>query len=190
MEDLIVYDFDKTIYDGDSTLNFYFFCLLNNIFLVRYIPSQIIAFILYKLKIKNKLYFKQKFFGFLGGIKNIDKQVSDFWKLNEKKIKKWYINKGHENDVIISASPEFLLKYIFDKIEINKLIATDVDKKSGVFNSPNCYGEEKVNRMNKQFGKFKIKEFYSDSISDIHLAKLAEYSYLVKGNNINKWIIK
>jgi len=190
MKKLIVYDFDKTIYDGDSTLDFYIFCLLDNISLIRYFPFQLLAFILYKLKIKDKLYFKQKFFIFLIGISNIDEKIKVFWNLNERKMKKWYIDKEHQNDVIISASPEFLLEYVFKEIKINKLIATDIDKKSGIFNSPNCYGEEKVIRIHKEFDKFIIKEFYSDSLSDIYLAKLAMSSFLVKENYIKKWIIK
>ena len=45
-----VYDFDGTIYDGDSSIDFYLFCLKKNIKLLRYIPGQVLYAILYKFK--------------------------------------------------------------------------------------------------------------------------------------------
>ena len=35
-----VYDFDKTIYNGDSTLDFYIFSIKKNLLLLRYFPKQ------------------------------------------------------------------------------------------------------------------------------------------------------
>ena len=60
-----VYDFDGTIYDGDSSIDFYLFCLKKYIKLLRYIPGQVLYSILYKFKIKTKEEFKQKYFSFL-----------------------------------------------------------------------------------------------------------------------------
>ena len=56
-----VYDFDKTIYDGDSTLDFYLFSLKKNPMLIRFLPVQIIGFIKYMFGLCPKLYFKEKF---------------------------------------------------------------------------------------------------------------------------------
>lgn len=181
-----VYDFDKTIYDGDSTLDFYFYCVKEDISLVRFLPTQIMGFILYKLNLKNKEYFKEKFFSFLNGIKNIDEYILGFWGKNENKIKMWLIN-NKDNIVIISASPEFLLKSICNKMGVKKLIASKVDKKSGKFFSKNCYGLEKLNRLKIEFTSFEIDEFYSDSISDKYLADISKNSYLIKGDLISKW---
>ena len=64
-----VYDFDKTIYQGDSTIDFYLFCLKKNISLLRYLPIQIYGFIIYIFGLREKEYFKEKFFCFLKGIK-------------------------------------------------------------------------------------------------------------------------
>ena len=129
-----VYDFDKTIYDGDSTLDFYIFSIKKNLLLLRYFPKQFSGIILYYLKVINKERYKEFFFSFLNGIKNIDDEIKKFWEKNEKKIKNWYLNQKNEKDVVISASPEWLLKPITDKLEIN-LIATKVDKRTGKFNS-------------------------------------------------------
>lgn len=181
-----VYDFDNTIYDGDSTLDFYFYCLKKNPKIIFLIFVQIYGFIMCKLHIKNKEFFKEKFFVFLSKFKNIDKLVNDFWKVKEKNIKKWYLKQKKDSDVIISASPEFLLKPICNKLKVN-LIASDVDKKTGKFNTNNCYGKEKVNRFKKKYNIKKINSFYTDSKSDECIASYAKKAYLVNKDYIKEW---
>ena len=46
-----VYDFDKTIYDGDSSIDFYKYCLKNNKKVLLQLPVQLWALILYILGI-------------------------------------------------------------------------------------------------------------------------------------------
>ncbi|MEK3764650.1 haloacid dehalogenase-like hydrolase [Solibacillus sp. FSL K6-4121] len=182
-----VYDFDDTIYSGDSTLNFYKFCLRKYPSLVFYIPIQVFSFILYKCRIISKLKFKQKFYGFLKYIKHPENEVTEFWMFNKKKIKQWYLNQKKEDDVIISASPEFLLSPICNILGIKYLIASNVDIRNGECLSENCYGIEKVHRFNAFFGEVTINEFYSDSLADTPLANLARKSYLVKNDVIVPW---
>lgn len=181
-----VYDFDKTIYDGDSTLDFYIFSIKKNLLLLRYFPKQFSGIILYYLKVINKERYKEFFFSFLNGIKNIDDEIKKFWEKNEKKIKNWYLNQKNEKDVVISASPEWLLKPITDKLEIN-LIATKVDKKTGKFNSLNCYGNEKVKRFKEKFPNGEIENFYSDHNSDTPMFLISKNAWIVKGEKIEKW---
>ena len=181
-----VYDFDKTIYDGDSTLDFYIFSIKRNLLLLRYFPKQFSGIILYHLKIINKERCKEFFFSFLNGIKNIDDEIKKFWERNEKKIKNWYLNQKNEKDVVISASPEWLLKSITNKLEIN-LIATKVDKRTGKFNSLNCYGNEKVKRFKEKFPNGEIENFYSDHHSDTPMFLISENAWIVKGEKIEKW---
>lgn len=184
-----VYDFDKTIYDGDSTIDFYLFCIIKRPIIIISLPISILYFIAYKLKIINKIRFKEKFFLFLKYTPNIDKMIELFWNKNLKKIKQWFINDKSSNKIIISASPEFLLKPIINNINVMEIIASKVDKSTGKFNSPNCYGEEKVKRLNEKYNNYVIENFYSDSLSDIWLAKISNNSYLVNKNNISKWNI-
>lgn len=182
-----VYDFDKTIYDGDSTLDFYLYTIKKNPLLLRYFPKQVFGFIMYTVGVYEKKKFKEYFFSFLNGVTNIDKIVSEFWEGNSYKIKEWYLNQQDENDLIISASPTFLLKHVCNKVGIKHLLATDVHIKTGKFETENCYGEEKVKRMQEIYPDIIIDKFYSDSISDQPLANLAKISYLVDGNNIRPW---
>ena len=183
-----VYDFDKTIYDGDSTIDFYFFCISKNPALVFLVPLTIFYFVLYKLRIIKKLKFKEKFFVlFLKYIQDIDILIEMFWKKNIIKIKQWFINDNLKNKIIISASPEFLLHHIINDINVIDIIASKVDKKTGKFESFNCYGEEKINRLNEKYSNYIIDNFFSDSLSDIYLAKIANNSFLVKKNRLEKW---
>ncbi|MFR1831302.1 HAD-IB family phosphatase [Clostridium butyricum] len=182
-----VYDFDKTIYDGDSTLDFYFFSLKKNPMLIRFLPIQIIGFIKYMFGMYSKLQFKEKFYSFLKGIKDVDSMIELFWNENQDKIKDWYLKSKEESDVIISASPEFLLNTICRRIGIKHLIASEVNKDTGICEGENCYGEEKVLRFKKYFEKGEIKKFYSDSLSDAPISLMASERYIVSGNNILPW---
>ncbi len=180
-----VYDFDKTIYDGDSTIDFYFFCLKKNKTIILLLPVQLFAMILYFLRIKDKEYLKEKFFCFLRKINNLDEYIHTFWDKNINKIKPWYLSQKKNTDVIISASPDFLLAPLKNILNIDMVIATKVDKKTGKFFSKNCYGKEKVKRFNKEINK-KIYSFYTDSFSDKPMMDIAKMNYLVKKTNIIK----
>ena len=187
MKKINLYDFDKTIYDGDSTVDFYFFCLKKNKKIIWLLPKQFFGFFRYKLKIISKERFKEIFYSFLKLVNDIDLCIQEFWKINKGKIKNFYLEKNHSNDVIISASPQFLLEPIAKKLNVYKLIASKVDKKSGKILSPNCYGAEKVNRLNNEINNYHVVNSFSDSLSDEPILKLADKAYIVKGDVIIKY---
>lgn len=181
------YDFDKTIYINDSTADFYIFCIKKK-------PS--LAFTLfttafasanyYVFKRGTKTEFKQKMYGFLTKI-DASSLADEFWDKHICGIKSFYLSQQREDDVIISASPEFLLKPICNRLGIKHLIASRVDPKTGRYNGVNCHGEEKVRRFFEAFPNGRIEKFYSDSHSDDPLAKISEQSYLIKGDLISPW---
>lgn len=182
-----VYDFDKTIYEGDSTLDFYLYCLKKHPNIIKCMPRQIWAGVKYKLNFIDKTQFKEEFYSFLSKLKNVDDDLESFWNLYQKKIKKWYKQNQKSNDVVISASPDFLLKIICEREGINSLIASKVDKKSGKYFGKNCYGEEKVKRFKETYKKYEIEVFYSDSYSDQPMADISRTSYIVNGETVQKW---
>lgn len=185
-----VYDFDGTIYHGDSTRDFVFYLLKNYKRVIKYMPAFIFAAIKYRCGIITKTKMKETLYRFLNSFDDgeIDKIVNDFWDTHEKNIYDWYYKKKDSRDVIISASPRFLLQHICDKLGVN-LICSAVNKKNGDYIGLNCFGEEKVNRFYKEYPGATINEFYSDSKSDTPLAKLAKIAYLVTNNgSIIKWL--
>lgn len=184
-----VYDFDKTIYNGDSTVDFYLYCLTRHPKIIKYIPKQLKGIIMYLFKKINKTQMKEYFYLFLYSINNIDTEVNKFWRKNKRKIKKWYLEKQQSDDIIISASPYFLLQPICKEVGILKVIASNVDKITGKYQGTNCRGEEKVTRFKQEFPKETIDEFYSDSHSDLPMAQIAEKAYLVNKNTLKPWIV-
>ena len=183
---LILYDFDKTIYNGDSSFDFFIYCLKKKTLIIIYVPKMFIAILLYKLKIINKKRMKEMVFSFLKIINDVDCYVEDFWKCNNIKIKEFYRKKNHGNDIIMSASPEFLLKPLTKQYKVKDLFATIMDKSTGQIDGENCYGKEKVRRFMKKYDVNNIYEAYSDSYSDTPMLKLAKNSYIVSKEKITK----
>ena len=185
------YDFDGTIYDGDSSMDFYFFCLKRNKKVLLQLPVQLWGAFLYAFRIIDKTKFKEKVFTFLKRIDDIDTYIKDFWEEKYKNIKPWYLKQKKESDIIISASPEFLLAPLKSKLKIKGIIATKTNKKTGKFESKNCHDYEKIRRFEELYKNTKIDKFYSDSIkSDRAMLEYANKAYLVNGDKVLKIDIK
>ncbi len=182
-----VYDFDETIYEGDSSRDFYFYCLFN--YPKLWLLQPIIGFygLLFLMKLMPKTQFKEKVFSFLNWIPDVDNAINQFWNTHIKNIKDFYKQIKRDDDIIISASPEFLVKPAMDYLDVPSLLGSRIDKNTGKYTGLNCYGSEKVNRLNQSFPNVQIAEFYSDSKSDEPLAELAERAYIVKGTQILDW---
>lgn len=183
---LEIYDFDGTIYDGDSTIDFIKYLTKRKKSILSHYPKMGIYFIKYKLKLITKETMKECFFEIFNKFENIDNELELFWKTHEKNIKDFYKNKKtHKNDIIASASPYFLLEPIAKKYKIKKLFASPVDKKTGKYNGINCHNVEKVRLINKEYPDCIIETMYSDDINaDKPLLDLAKKSYVIKKNNI------
>lgn len=181
------YDFDKTIYAGDSSVDFYLFSLLRHPSLISLWPSQVAAFFRYKSGKCDKTAMKQVFFAFVKKIPDIDGEVKRFWDKKENKIYAWYLEQRREDDVIISASPEFLLGGICSRLGLPAPIASRVDKKSGAFEGKNCHDTEKVVRFRELYGDAKVAKFYSDSRSDTPMAQIADEAFFIRGGKVEPW---
>ena len=181
-----VYDFDDTIYRGDSTLDFWKFCARRHPKVLLSLPRVGVSFCRYLFGRCGKTAFKEVFFSFLRFVPDVEAEVSAFWNEHESKIQHWYLSQKHDADVIISASPEFLLKPAAERLGVS-LIASRVDETSGMFSGENCKGEEKVRRFATEYPGVEIGKFYSDSLSDTPLAKLAHEAYIVSGDEFIPW---
>jgi len=182
-----VFDFDNTLLRGDSTARFFAFCLRRYPRMRRDIPAQAVNGLLFAVRLRKKQDFKQRMLHFLALIGDVDAAVDAFWQENMSRIKAWYPPRHRDDDVVISASPEFLIRPACAKLGIECVIGSPVDKYTGHFYGPNCHGQEKVSRFHARFPGAKIEEFYSDSHSDDPLAALAERAYLVKGERLLPW---
>lgn len=182
-----VYDFDKTIYTNDSTADFYLFCIKKKPSLALTLFNTAFSAVKYYVfKIGSKTDFKQSMYRFLQKT-DAEQLAEEFWNLHIGGIKGFYLEAHRDDDVVISASPEFLLKPICSRLGIKHLLASEVDPKTGRYNGVNCHGVEKVRRFYMCFPNGKIEKFYSDSHSDDPLAEIAEKSFLVKGEKLLPW---
>ncbi len=183
-----VYDFDKTIYKGDSTIDFYLYCLFKHPRIVKYIFRQIRGILLWYFHRIDDAEMKSRFFSFLSEI-DVPAYVSAFWEKNYIKIQKWYLLGKEKSDVIISASPEFLLAPVCKTLGVSDPIATYIDPHTGRVVGKNCKGKEKADRFFICYPGESIACFYSDSLTDQPLASLAERAFLVKKGKISEWKI-
>ena len=180
------YDFDNTIFRGDSTARFLAFCARRYPRVWRHAPAILGAGALFLLGKVEKTAFKQKMFEFLQDVPDVEAAVSAFWQKNARRVRAWYQAQRREDDVIVSASPEFLLAPIAAQLGA-RLIASRVDPFTGQYDGENCHGAEKVRRLHEAYPDVQIAEFYSDSRSDSPLAELAERAYLVHGQERTPW---
>lgn len=181
-----VYDFDKTIYDGDSSIDFYKFNLKRTPRLSKLWFKQAGAALKYKLGKHDKTAMKTEFYKYFTLIDDIDQAIEEFWIAHKHKIQPWYLEQKRSDDVIVSASPEFLLQPICKELGV-ALIGSVVDPHTGRNLRLNCYGSEKVTRFNEHFSVDEIEEFYSDSYSDDPLAQFAKKSFFVVKDELRPW---
>ena len=184
-----VYDFDKTIFYPDSSVSFILFCMRHypRQVLRAALPALVQAFNYYVCsKRKDAKGLKEALFSFLNRIDNVDQVVLDFWDVHFCQIADWYLQQKKADDLIISASPEFLLRPATDKLGV-RLIATKMNPYTGKILGKNCHDEEKCRRFLEFFSSETIEAFYSDSLSDTPMANLAEKAFLISGAKQSPW---
>ena len=181
-----VYDFDMTIYQGDSTVDFHRRCALRcpRVFLDQF--ASIWWLLGMKLGLVEKTRAKERFYRFLSFLPDPEAEVEAFWAANQHKIYAWYLEQHEADDLVISASPEFLLEPVCARLHVG-LIASRVDPHTGKTEGQNCRGAEKAARLLAEHPEAQIRRFYSDSLSDAPLAALAEQAYFVKRGVPRPW---
>ena len=183
----ILYDFDGTIYDGDSGVDIIKFALKNYPKTRKRMFKMLGVGLKYLFKLASKEEMKNVLFSFLQDIDDVDDFVSKFWEKHECKLKKFWLDKKHNKDIIISASGYFWLKPIADKYKVFDLFATDIDKNTGYVNGKNSHGKQKVINFYEKYPNGIVLEMYTDSINDLPLIEEAKTGYLVKKNKLYKY---
>lgn len=87
-----VFDFDETILHGNSVRRFFGYCLVRLPYLVLYLPVQLVACLLYAVKILNKDRFLSVLESFVLFVPCKKKFIVRFWDKNFKHIKSWYLS--------------------------------------------------------------------------------------------------
>ena len=184
-----VFDFDNTIYHGESTFDFAMFIIKRKKSLLKCAPGITLLLIKYKRCKMNALEFQtelEKFTGpFLQNKEFIKKSVQDFWQKNRKKLDQNIIKKIKKNDVILTCSPSFLIKEIENDLNTKNIVATEIDIDEGKIHFLN-FGKNKVKIFQEKFPKKKIQTVYTDSYNDKEKMDEAKKVYNVKKGKCTK----
>ena len=182
-----IYDFDDTIYNGDTNKHIILFGLKKH-------PKLTLNALL-KAKKLNKEYkkgmieferVKEVMLSFIFETPNKEEFIKEFVDTHMKNIKPWYISKKTENDIIISASYELWIKEFANRLGVKYVLGTRVDDE-GIILGKNCKGEEKIKRLNLLIQDAKVATMHSDSSCDIPLFDMAQRGYVVEGNKIKTY---
>ena len=185
-----VYDFDDTIYDGESALDFFFYCIRKTPYLIRYVPKVLNALFQYKrgrVTVEQAL---EKYAPLLEDwfkrIDDFDAYVRDFWDKHMKNIKPFYAELQREDDVIVTASPECSMNEICRRLGIKHCVGSVMDPKTGRI-SRLCMRSHKIPAFLEAFPNAEIEIFYTDSPkNDAPLIEMAKHAFIVKGNRVTQ----
>ena len=92
------YDFDKTIFHGNSVRRFCIFCCVRLPYLWLLLPELLLAVILYGLKIIGKDAFLRMLEVFVLFVPCKKRFVNKFWDKNFKHVKSWYLQTKQPDD--------------------------------------------------------------------------------------------
>lgn len=158
-----IYDFDKTIVPFDSGSLFALYCAVHYPWILICLPVIAVSGLLMLLKVINFTAFKKTCFMFVPLIP-LEKAVKKFWDKHENEVYEWFKQKEKRKYVVISASPDFLLKDIAERLSFDNLICTRHNRKTGLIIGENCRNEEKVRRFREIFPDAKVVDVFSDSL--------------------------
>lgn len=199
-----LYDFDGTITSKDTTI-----LLIGELLKLR--PWRFFGLIWLLLRMiatydsASKQEYKNKAIGYL--IRGLsDMRLSVALKGFENKIKFLYrpsvlasIDRALEDGfvvMIVTASPSFAISNCMSDLPVI-VLGTDFEKKENIYTghlkSENCYGQEKVKRINEWAKSnnitLNVQSAWGDHLSDFEMLSLSEKRYWIGGEQLRKLII-
>ncbi|MBP5267215.1 MAG: haloacid dehalogenase-like hydrolase [Ruminococcus sp.] len=189
MDKIKVFDFDNTLYHGESSIDLAFYLIRRNKKILLYVPSILINLAKYKMCLVDREKAEQEINDFLK-VAVKDKYeaaeiVESFWAENSYRLDENMIKRVRKDDVIITAGPDMLIDGIKDKLGTDNIISSiiDPDKREMVYFN---FGENKAKRYKEVYGDTPIESFYTDSFNDKPLMKLANKVYIVEKGRLKR----
>lgn len=203
MSSQAIYDFDGTITTKDTTI-----LLLVSLLKMRPWRFFGLTWFLFRMLVASdnvsKQGYKNKAIGYLlKGLNSmrLNGALKDF----RNKVKSHYrpsvlisIDKAIQDGctvLIVTASPSFAIRECFSDLPVI-VIGTEFEKLenvyTGLLKSENCYGHEKVNRLNEwaSFNKtvLNVQSAWGDHLSDFDMLSLSANRYWVAGKQLRKLV--
>lgn len=189
MKKVNVYDFDNTIYDGETLIDYILYYVRHDIKIWKYLPKLVvIAFkdMLHLFTVDEAIKAYASFLeGYYVTLDNPAENIIDFWNKNEKKIKPWYSKVKKDDDIIVSGTLDFILEEASKRVGFKNFVGSSIDSSTGKFINI-CFLENKVKLFREYFPDTEIENFYTDSMNDKAMMDISENVYLVKKDKITK----
>lgn len=184
-----VYDFDHTLYDGDTIADLWLFAVGRHPSLLRFLPRQLWALLMAALGIWDGGKAKGVFQCYFAGI-HLEEEVAAFWQAEKTRRKLCSFLAEQPSDlprVVASASARLVLLPVAELLTVDAIIGTEIDPATGMLIGENCRGEAKVRAIAKHFPGFTMRAMYTDDVkADGPLLKLAEERYLVRKGKLSR----
>ncbi|MGN0457454.1 MAG: haloacid dehalogenase-like hydrolase [Eubacterium sp.] len=181
------FDFDNTIYKGESVFHFYLFSIKYNPRVARYIPIVFLNLIKYKLgktTMQDLEEAAKKYSNdYLNSFDNKEEIIKAFWDKHIKNIKPWY--EPQEDDIIITASFNLIMDELCKRLGIKNCICSVVNRDTMQVEYLN-FRENKRKTFVEKYKDKSVDEFYTDNMFDKPMIDIAKKAYLVKGNRIKR----
>ena len=186
-----VYDFDGTIYDGDSTADFTLWCLRRHPSLLLALPRFAWTALRLALGCVGLRELKSVLFSEMARRFSLEEEARRFWDSpkTQKNLGAWFKATPRDVPIVIaSASPEFELRHAAALLGVQTLIGTRCDTETGLLTGPNCKGEEKLRRIEEAVGPYTIRAMYTDSVkSDGPLLRAAQEGYILRHGQVSRF---
>ncbi len=185
-----VYDFDDTIYEGESTLHLFFFYLKKKPTLLKYMPKVLKAFARYKkglVSIDEMLtQYAPIVESMFNEVVDLENDPKEFWDKHIKNIKPFYREIQQEDDLIITASPDFSIREACNRLGITHFLSSTYNCETGKVERI-CLKQNKVKAFFENYPDCEIENFYTDSPeNDKPLIDIAKHAYIVDGDKITQ----
>ena len=185
-----VYDFDNTIYNGESSFDLFLFYIRKDPALLLLLPKVIVGFANYKRGKIDADGFLRAYAPLveekLRKIPDIEADMRDFWDKHMHKIKPFYAQMRREDDWIVTASPDFSVREVCRRLGVRNFVCTRVDPETRRILHFNLR-ERKIEAFRAACPDAKIDAVYTDSpVNDAALIDMAQRAYEVRGNRIKQ----
>ena len=185
-----VYDFDNTIYRGESCFDLFLFYIRRDPSLLRLFPKVLAGFVRYKRgKVTADAFLRENAALIereLRKISDIEADMRVFWDRHIRKIKPFYAQVRRDDDWIVTAAPDFSMREVCRRLGVRGCVSSRVDLQTCRILHFNLR-EKKIEAFREVCPDAQIDAFYTDSpVNDAPLIAMAEHAYAVRGNRIEQ----
>lgn len=184
-----VFDFDNTLYRGESAVDFALFMIRSKRKIILWLPKIFWNLLKYKLCLVKQDDMEVQIDRFLQSClpepEDLRLLVRRFWKSHIRKLDSGIIGRIKPEDAIVTAGPAFLLLPVRKQLGTANLLCSEVDltRKRVLYLN---FSDHKVQRYRERFGQTPVEAFYTDSYNDRAMMQIAEKVYLVRKGNVRR----